>query len=129
MTAQHFWDLQGPGSGPTRDHLHSSFRNWPPENLKEPVSPPNAWPEWPGVGAPPGVGGIAEPGPELRGQCRLRCWRKHGSGAGLRAQEAAVSPALGAPGLESESRGCVSAVGLFPGEVSGQERREGGRLL
>ena len=47
----------------------------------------------------------------------------------LRAQEAAVSPALGAPGLESESRGCVSAVGLFPGEVSGQERREGGRLL
>lgn len=93
----------------------------PPENLKKPLSPPNAWAEWPGVGAPPGVGGIAEPGPELQGQCGLRCWRKHGPGAGLRAQEAAVSPVLGVPGLESESRGSLSS-GAVPrrGEWAGE---------
>lgn len=81
------------------------------------------------MGAPPGAGGIAELGPQLRSQCTLRCWWKREPGAGLRAQEAALSPVLGAPGLESENRGSVSAVGLFPGEASGQERCEGGQLL
>lgn len=132
-TAQHGRDLLGPGSELTRGHLHSAFRIGPPEKLKEPSplrTPGMSGQAW----GPPGVGGIAEPGPELQGQCRLRCRREPGLGAGLRAQEAVGSPVLGAPGPESPSQkaedaGSESAVGLFPGGVSGQERREGGRLV
>lgn len=122
-TAQRCWDLRGPGSGPTRDHSHSSFGNWPHrESGRSPVSP-----------LTPGLSGRAWGAPWGWGHCRAGATASKPVHTEVLAEKRAWGWAEGPGGCskscrqgwESENRGSVSAVGLFPGG-SGQERCEGG---